>query len=289
MDLNNGSSGTVQLIADVSGYFAGTPPTNLSNTSLSAVSNSDAQSAQPHVSSPEPVASDSAVTLQIDGIGGVPASGVAAVAMNVTVTSPTAPAGHITVYPDGTSLPTASNLNFTAGETVPNLVITPVGADGKVDLYNGSSGTVQLIADVSGYFLGSGADAGSLQPLAPVRFLDTRNGTGEGSGGPPPTPGSISGTVTDTSTAPVSGVTVDVFSGSVREGSATTAADGTYEVGNLPAGTYDVCFDSSSVTSTPPATGYADQCDDNVAWDGLGADISGATGVQVVAGSTRPA
>ena len=200
------------------------------------------------------------------------------------MTSPTAPAGHITVYPDGTSLPTASNLNFTAGETVPNLVITPVGADGKVDLYNGSSGTVQLIADVSGYFLGSGADAGSLQPLAPVRFLDTRNGTGEGSGGAPPTPGSISGTVTDTSTAPVSGVTVDVFSGSVREGSATTAADGTYEVGNLPAGTYDVCFDSSSVTSTPPATGYADQCDDNVAWDGLGADISGATGVQVVAG-----
>ena len=105
VDLNNGSSGTVQLAtADVSGYFAGTPPTNLSNTSLSAVSNSDAQSAQPHVSSPEPVAGGSAVTLQIDGIGGVPASGVAAVAMNVTVTSPTAPAGHITVYPDGTTL-----------------------------------------------------------------------------------------------------------------------------------------------------------------------------------------
>ena len=28
-----------------------------------------------------------------------------------------------------------------------------VGADGKVDLYNGSAGTVQLVADMSGYYL----------------------------------------------------------------------------------------------------------------------------------------
>ena len=80
---------------------------------------------------------------------GVPASGVSAVVLNVTVTQPTA-AGHITVYPDGTSRPLAANLNFVAGQTVPNLVVAPVGADGKVDLYNGSAGTVQLIADVSG-------------------------------------------------------------------------------------------------------------------------------------------
>jgi hypothetical protein len=39
-----------------------------------------------------------------------------------------------------------------AGQTVANLVIAPVGADGKVALYNGSVGTVQLLADVSGYF-----------------------------------------------------------------------------------------------------------------------------------------
>ena len=87
--------------------------------------------------------------------------------MNVTVTAPSAPAGHITVYPDGTTLPTASNLNFTAGETVPNLVITPVGSDGEVDLYNGSAGTVQLVADVSGYFLGSGSGLGLARAHGP--------------------------------------------------------------------------------------------------------------------------
>jgi Bacterial Ig-like domain (group 1) len=39
-----------------------------------------------------------------------------------------------------------------ANQTIPNLVIAPVGADGKVELYNGSGGIVQLIGDVSGWF-----------------------------------------------------------------------------------------------------------------------------------------
>ena len=108
----------------------------------------------------------------------MPATGVSAVVLNVTVTQPSAQ-GHITVYPDGTTLPTASNLNFSPGETVPNLVIAPVGSDGKVDLNNGSSGTVELIADVSGYFSGGGTAAdGAFTPVAPTRLLDTRNGTG---------------------------------------------------------------------------------------------------------------
>jgi hypothetical protein len=43
-------------------------------------------------------------------------------------------------------------LNFTRGETIPNLVIVPVGTDGKVDLYN-NAGTVNLVADLVGYFV----------------------------------------------------------------------------------------------------------------------------------------
>jgi len=38
---------------------------------------------------------------------------------------------------------------------VPNLVVVPVGADGKITLYNGSAGTVQLIGDIAGYYLGA--------------------------------------------------------------------------------------------------------------------------------------
>jgi hypothetical protein len=55
------------------------------------------------------------------------------------------------VYPDGLSRPTVSNLNFSAGETIPNLVVVPV-VDGKIVFYNGSGGNVQIVADVEGYF-----------------------------------------------------------------------------------------------------------------------------------------
>ena len=100
-----------------------------------------------------PVAPGATVALQVDGQGGVPASGVSAVVLNVTVTDP-ATFGYVTVFADGTKRPVASNLNFRAGETVPNLVIAPVGSDGKVDLYNGSSGNVQIVADVLGWIGG---------------------------------------------------------------------------------------------------------------------------------------
>ena len=53
----------------------------------------------------------------------------------------------------GTPRPQTSNLNLQAGQNIPNLVIVPVGPDGKIQLYNGSGGTVQLIADVAGYIL----------------------------------------------------------------------------------------------------------------------------------------
>jgi hypothetical protein len=76
---------------------------------------------------------------------------VGAVVLNVTVTQPKA-GGYLTVFPDGVTRPVTSNLNFNAAESVPNLVIAPVGSDGEVDFYNGSGGTIHIIADVSGWF-----------------------------------------------------------------------------------------------------------------------------------------
>jgi hypothetical protein len=149
--LYNGSPGTVQMIADVSGYYvAGSPAAAGAFGSLAPSRLLDTRSG---VGAPTGVvAAGGTVALQVTGRGGVPASGVSAVVLNVTVTRPTKP-GYITVYGDGTTRPTASNLNFVANQSVPNLVIAPVGANGKVALYNGSTGTVHLIADVSGYYL----------------------------------------------------------------------------------------------------------------------------------------
>ncbi len=99
-----------------------------------------------------PVKPDTAVAVQVTGRGGVPGSGVSAVVLNVTVTGPTA-AGHITAYADGASRPGVRNVNFVRGQTVANLVVVRVGADGKVDLFNASAGTTNLLAGIEGYYL----------------------------------------------------------------------------------------------------------------------------------------
>jgi hypothetical protein len=123
------------------------------------------------------VAPNSSIDLQVTGRGGVPASGVSAVVLNVTVTEPTA-LSFLTAWPAGEARPLASNLNFTAGQTVPNLVVVKVGAGGKVSLYN-YAGTAHVIADVSGWYGASGASVGSrYHPVAPSRLLDTRTGLG---------------------------------------------------------------------------------------------------------------
>jgi hypothetical protein len=108
--------------------------------------------------------------LEVVGQGGVPSSGVSAVVMNVTVTEPTNP-GYVTVFPTGSNLPNASNLNFAPGQSVPNLVVAKVGAGGRVTLYN-YGGTAHLIADVVGWVP---EDDGVMRAMPPVRLMDTRS------------------------------------------------------------------------------------------------------------------
>ena len=88
--------------------------------------------------------------LQVAGRGGVPASGVSAVVLNVTVTEPKA-VSFLTAFPTGQVRPLASNLNFSGGQTVPNLVVVKLGSGGKVSLFNFAGG-VHAIADVAGWY-----------------------------------------------------------------------------------------------------------------------------------------
>ena len=54
----------------------------------------------------------------------------------------------MTAYPCGMKRPTASNLNYTAGQTIPNLVISKIGAGGKVCLY--TLADTDLVVDAAG-------------------------------------------------------------------------------------------------------------------------------------------
>jgi hypothetical protein len=153
------STATVQIIADISGWLQAVPPPQPPQPQLLPAPGGlqpfapqrilDTRSAT-GVSTRTPLGPGKTLQLPVLGHGPVPASGVGAVALNVTVTAPTAN-GFLTVYPDGVSRPGTSNLNFSANQTVPNMVVAPVGSDGSIDFYNGSGGTVHVIADVSGW------------------------------------------------------------------------------------------------------------------------------------------
>jgi hypothetical protein len=89
---------------------------------------------------------------------GVSLSATAAV-LNVTVTATTS-SSFLSVWPDDASpRPNASDLNWPAGTTIPNLVIATLPSSGAhqgaVNVYN-LSGSADVIVDVEGYYTGSG-------------------------------------------------------------------------------------------------------------------------------------
>jgi len=95
--------------------------------------------------------------------------------INTTVTEPTA-SSYLTVYPSGESRPPTSNLNFGAGQTVPNLVTVKVGADGNVAIYN-AAGQVHIVLDVVGWY-GEETGGSRFNGVNPKRILSTRDGIG---------------------------------------------------------------------------------------------------------------
>lgn len=167
------NAGTIDLVADVTGYYTA----GGTGSALTTITPTRFLDTRDGTGAPKArVASGGTVRLTVAGVHGVPASGVTAVTMNVTAVRPTA-GGYVTVHPDGQPRPAASNLNYGTGQTIPNLVTVPVH-DGVVDLYN-SGGTIDLVADVTGYYSAAGA---AFTPVDPVRLLDTRSGLGARTG-----------------------------------------------------------------------------------------------------------
>ena len=169
--------GSADAVVDLEGYFA---PSSAGTAGQFApvvparITDTRAGSGQPNAGMK--LAAGTTLNVQVTGVGGIPSTGVTAVVLNTTVTDTTT-AGFLTVFPTGTTLPTASNLNWTAGVTVPNRVMVPVGTGGKVSFYNGL-GSADVIVDVNGYFTDSSAAGAQFVALAPTRIVDTRNGTG---------------------------------------------------------------------------------------------------------------
>ncbi|MFG2991660.1 PKD domain-containing protein [Streptomyces sp. NPDC048257] len=168
VELYNGGSQPVDLIADVTGYF--TRAQAAGYTSMTPARFVDTRSGLGIPQGPGKLAARSAFTTRIGGLQGVP-PGITAVALNVTVTEPQG-TGHLTAFSGAGPVPTASNLNFVAGQTIANAVIVPVAEDGTIKVFNGAWLPAHVVVDVVGYY--SKDSKAAFLPFTPFRTLDTR-------------------------------------------------------------------------------------------------------------------
>ncbi|MDQ2724080.1 MAG: hypothetical protein M3Y36_01070 [Actinomycetota bacterium] len=125
-------------------------------------------------------------TLNVTVPAAVPATATA-VSLSVTAVDGTSN-GYLTVYPTGQApLSPTSDVNYVPGSpgcsvpscTVSNLVVSKVNG-GQVTIANGSStGSVDVVVDLEGYFDPTTASSGvgHFFPMAPYRVADTRCGS----------------------------------------------------------------------------------------------------------------
>ncbi|MGE0139573.1 MAG: hypothetical protein AB7R77_17300 [Ilumatobacteraceae bacterium] len=166
------------LVADVAGYWTAASGGSSSGGRFVAKSPSRILDTRAGTGAPAGLrSSGQSVTFAVAGQQGVPATGVSAVVMVVTATEAVRD-GFVTAWPAGAPMPTASVLNLQRpGDTVPNLVIVPLGAGGQVSLFTQQG--AHLVVDVVGWFTDGSAPSSSVGlfvPLTPERFLDSRTG-----------------------------------------------------------------------------------------------------------------
>ncbi|MGD1035529.1 MAG: hypothetical protein ABR977_14030 [Candidatus Dormibacteria bacterium] len=127
-----------------------------------------------------------AVTGQVVNSESVP-DGAQAVVVNLTAIDGSA-STFLTMFPAGSAVPTASNLNVGPGNNEANLVVVALGTGGELSLYN-SQGSIDVAVDVEGYFAAPTGASGTFHPIAPLRLCDTRSGMDTACSGTPLTAG----------------------------------------------------------------------------------------------------
>ena len=146
---NGGGTGSVDLVADVAGYFSAastgvyTPVTPYRSWDSRKYGN--------------PLTAGGTTTYALETVQGnaeqppnMPAG--ATVITNITVTNDAA-GGYLTAYPAGATRPGSSNLNFVKGQTIGGMsLLSTTGSQQQISIYNESGGRSDVVLDVFGYF-----------------------------------------------------------------------------------------------------------------------------------------
>ena len=164
-------AGAVDVIADLQGYYA--PETGYRYTSVAPTRIVDTRTGLGGLTGP---IAGVGVTDPVGWLapGSVDLRGAQALSLNVTAVSPTR-AGYLTAFAHYAEPPATSNLNFAARQDVANLVTLAADESSRLAFLTGGSGTVQVVADLAGFY---GVKGAAFTALAPERIVDTRAGTG---------------------------------------------------------------------------------------------------------------
>jgi hypothetical protein len=182
--------GTVNVLADVEGYFA--PPASATTAGEFhpippvRVCDTRPKSVTPACAAHGVLVGGKPMAVNVTG-GSIPSDGTAAaVVLNITGVSGTA-SGYLSVFPTSSSgtcpVPRISTLNLLANTVVANRVMVALGPASvgghttSVCVF-ASSGKINVILDASGWFGSAAAPAGyEYQAIAPSRICDTRAST----------------------------------------------------------------------------------------------------------------
>lgn len=170
------TSAATHLIVDVAGSVPAATLTSLSAPTRLADTRPTGTTIDGQHAALGRVGGGYSMQLDVAGRGGVPVDASAAV-LTVAAVDPYG-TGYSTVFPAGTSLPNASNVNYYAAHNTANTVIVPIGAEGDVCIF--ASSATDFVVDVSGYLPANGpvpapADAACPQPTPIVAVWPAHN------------------------------------------------------------------------------------------------------------------
>lgn len=179
------SFAATDLTVDVEGYYAHT--TGTQDSEFKPINGTRILDTRTPLGtcSPSPcarMAAGATTTVTIAGQGGIPVTGVAAVAYTLTAFTPAA-AGTAVAWAADKTKPTEPNLTYAASTTISELLVTPLSSDGKIKL--ATTAASDFTIDLAGYYTTSSDGTGSIFiPYNPSSgtsplIYDTRNGTGD--------------------------------------------------------------------------------------------------------------
>jgi hypothetical protein len=148
IDIYN-AAGSVDAVVDVNGWFTDATPGQAGSGFTGVTPSRILDTREGTGGAVGPLGQGVSRPVAVAGANGIP-SGAVAVVANITVTDTTA-GSYLTAWPDGDSRPSASDLNWVQGLTIPNLVVVKLGPNGRLDLYN-AAGSTDVILDVVGYY-----------------------------------------------------------------------------------------------------------------------------------------